>query len=102
MDLYNIAKVRGFIIRIAKKHTVVINRNQFQAIKDLDHKIIIEKQREINSSKAEVIETMIEWMTLQRVYVYDKEKEMCRLCGKLDCNFAVHAIEGQVIHLAEL
>ena len=92
-----------------RKLTVVIDPNQFQAINYFDNQEIIEtvysqfeKQGEINIEKEEAFEKLKERMTLKPVYVYDQEKDMYRLCGKLECDYAINAINGEMVHLNDI
>lgn len=92
-----------------RKLTVVIDPNHFQAINYFDNQEIIEtvysqfeKQGEINIEKEEAFEKLKERMTLKPVYVYDQEKDMYRLCGKLECDYAINAINGEMVHLNDI
>ncbi len=43
-----------------------------------------------------------EMLELKPYYVYDYEQKQYVLCGKIDCQYGVHAASGEVVALDDL
>ncbi|OEH56102.1 hypothetical protein AQ616_00870 [Oceanobacillus sp. E9] len=50
-------------------------------------------------TETEAIEKLLPNVDISPVYVYDKSTSRYRLCGKLDSNFGIHAVTGEIVSL---
>ena len=62
----------------------------------------LEEAEEIKVAKEEAFEKLKDFFELTPYYVYDFEKGNYVLCGKLDCQYAVKANNGEVVELNKL
>lgn len=53
-------------------------------------------------AQEEAFAKLREHLELEPVYVFDRDKNMYIMCGKLDCAFAVDAVTGEVISLSTI
>lgn len=57
---------------------------------------------EIKVTKEKAFEQLKDFIQLTPYYVYDFEEGYYVLCGKLDCQYAVKACNGEIVELSEL
>ncbi|MEN0647684.1 hypothetical protein NSQ82_01275 [Caldifermentibacillus hisashii] len=91
-----------------RKLEIIIDANRFQVVNYLDTEMMLQtfdqfqKPDKVTVTKEEAFEKIKELFELKPVYVYDFEQKQYVLCGKLDCQYGVHAASGEVILLDEL
>lgn len=91
-----------------RKLNIIIDANRFQVVNYLDNEMMLQifdqfqAPDEVTVTKEEAFEKIKELFELKPVYVYDFEQDQYVLCGKLDCQYGVHAADGEVILLDEL
>ena len=61
-----------------------------------------QKPEKTSISKEEAYEKIRTQIELTPVYVYDFDQKKYILCGKIDCQYGVHAASGDVISLDDL
>lgn len=90
------------------KLVIMIDANSLQAINYLDNQFMLDSLNEYKASekvtvtKDEAFEKLKNLFELKPMYVYDVNQEQYVLCGKLDCDYAVNAANGEVIVLDDL
>ncbi|MCG7407394.1 hypothetical protein MH117_08170 [Paenibacillus sp. ACRRX] len=61
-----------------------------------------ESAEDVKVSHEEAFSKLKDLIELSPVYVYDATQKKYILCGKLDCHFGVHAVNGEVMSLDDL
>ena len=85
-----------------------IDAETYQVLNYMDNKSFLEmymeleEAEEIKVAKEEAFEKLKDFIELTPYYVFDFEQGYYVLCGKLDCQYAVKANNGEVIELNEL
>ncbi|MEK5255514.1 hypothetical protein NST74_18770 [Paenibacillus sp. FSL F4-0125] len=91
-----------------RKLLLFIDANLYKVINYMDNKPLLDtfdefqSEGEIAVSHNEAYTKLKEWLELSPVYVYDPGQKKYVLCGKLDCNYAVKATNGDVVELGSL
>lgn len=91
-----------------RKLTIMIRVNSLQVANYIDNQMMLEMfdefkaSGEILISREEAYSKLKEKYDLKPVYVYDFDQKQYVLCGKIDCQFAVHASTGEILPLDEL
>ncbi|WP_117170292.1 hypothetical protein [Paraliobacillus sediminis] len=92
-----------------RKLVIIIDAKSLQAVNYIDNKPLLEMYTDqfqapdkVTISKEEAFKKMEELFELKPYYVYDFEQKHYVLCGKLDCQYGVHAGSGEVISLSDL
>lgn len=91
-----------------RKVKLFIDSETFEVLNYMDNKPFLEtymdlkEAEEIQIAKEEAFEKLNDFITLTPYYVYDFEQGYYVLCGKLDCQYAVKANNGEVVDLSEL
>lgn len=91
-----------------RKINVMIESENLEAVNYMDNQMMLEMFDEFEEpekvviSKNEAYEKIKEKFELEPYYVYDFDHNQYVLCGKIDCQFAVHASTGKVLPLDEL
>jgi len=92
----------------ARKLLMFVNVERYEVVNYIDNKPMLssfdeyEKPGEIVVSREGAYHKLKDWITVTPVYVYDPERQKYRLCGKLDCQYAVNAVTGEVVALNSL
>lgn len=109
----------GYIQAILKPHhqddrlfqrniTVMIDANNYTVINYLDNQFFLDMFHDFTATKKitinrdEAYEKIRPFIGLKPIYVYDMKQKKYMLCGKIDCQFGVHATNGEVISLNDL
>lgn len=93
---------------IEHKITVVIDSETLDVLNYVDTESLLNMYDFLSPAntptltEAEAIEKLLPNVDISPVYVYDKFTSRYRLCGKLDSNFGIHAVTGEIISLDEL
>ncbi|MBU5267885.1 hypothetical protein [Virgibacillus proomii] len=91
-----------------RKVKLFIDSETYQVLNYMDNKpflkmyMELEEAEEIKVAKEEALEKLKDFVKLTPYYVYDFEQGYYVLCGKLDCQYAVKANNGEVVELNEL
>lgn len=91
-----------------RKIQVFINPESFQVENYIDNKELLQtfndfqKEDAIRITKEQAFEKLKQFVELTPTYVYDVTQNQYVLCGKLDCQYAVNATNGEVVLLDEL
>lgn len=91
-----------------RKIQVFINPESFQVENYIDNKELLQtfndfqKEGAINITKEQAYAKLSNYFELTPTYVYDATQNQYVLCGKLDCQYAVNATNGEVVLLSEL
>ncbi|MGN7479861.1 hypothetical protein ACTHOQ_18750, partial [Solibacillus silvestris] len=91
-----------------RKLKLFIDAETYQVLNFMDNKPFLEmymgleKTDEIKVVKEEAFEKLKDFIELTPYYVFDREQGCYVLCGKLDCQYAVKASNGEVVELNEL
>jgi hypothetical protein len=91
-----------------RKINVMIDSESLQVVNYMDNQMMLEMFDEFEEpekviiSKNEAYEKIKGKFELEPYYVYDFDQNQYLLCGKIDCQFAVHASTGEVLPLDEL
>ncbi|MFS0750190.1 hypothetical protein [Oceanobacillus sp. 1P07AA] len=93
---------------IEHKITVVIDSETFHVLNYVDTEELLKMYDFLNSADTPVLteakasEKLLPNVDISPIYVYDNATSRYRLCGKLDSNFGVHAVTGELISLDKL
>lgn len=91
-----------------RKMKVMIDATSFQAVNYMDSKPMLEifeqfqAPDQVTITKEEAYEKLKELFELKPYYVYNFEQKQYVLCGKLDCQYGVHAGSGKVFLLDDM
>ncbi|WP_078382049.1 hypothetical protein [Sutcliffiella halmapala] len=91
-----------------RKLMIMIDARSLQAVNYMDNKPMLEIYNQFQApdkltiTKEEAYGKIKELFELKPIYVYDFEEKQYVLCGKLDCQYGVHAGSGEVILLDDL
>ncbi|MFD1065125.1 hypothetical protein [Oceanobacillus locisalsi] len=91
-----------------RKLTVIIDAASCRAVNYVDNKSMLDMFDQFQAAdravigKEEAYEKLKELYELKPYYVYDFEQKQYILCGKLDCQYGVHASDGEIIALNDL
>lgn len=91
-----------------RKMNVMIDATSLQAINYMDNKPMLEMfdqfaaPDKVTITKDEAFGKIKELFELKPYYVYDFEQKQYVLCGKLDCQYGVNAVNGEVVSLDDL
>ena len=91
-----------------RKVKLFIDAETYQVLNYMDNKSFLEmymeleEAEEIKVAKEEAFEKLKDFIELTPYYVFDFEQGYYVLCGKLDCQYAVKANNGEVVELNEL
>lgn len=92
-----------------RKMMLFIDAKTYEVLNYMDNKLLLEEMykemkeaEEVNITQDEAFEKLKNFIELTPYYVYDFEKGHYVLCGKLDCEYAVKANNGQVVELKDL
>lgn len=116
--LKNLYREKGYLLATLKakqqsnhvfqrKIKVFIHPKTFEVVNYIDNQEILKDfddfhiTSEIQCTKEEAIEKLKSFFELQPTYVFDHKQKQYILCGKLDCQYGVNAITGEVTLLNE-
>ena len=91
-----------------RKMKLFIDAETYQVLNYMDNESFLEmymeleEAEEIKVAKEESFEKLKDFIELTPYYVFDFEQGYYVLCGKLDCQYAVKANNGEVVELNEL
>lgn len=91
-----------------RKLVVMIDSKYLKVLNYIDNQPFIEMFNNYEPTDTIIIEKMSAYerlmhlIELKPVYVYDRKSQNFILCGKLDCQFGIHASTGEIISLNEL
>ncbi|WP_139997547.1 hypothetical protein [Paenibacillus paridis] len=91
-----------------RKLLIMMDRERHQVLNYLDNESLLDTLDEFQASetitlnKAEALVRLKERIYLTPYYVYHVELQKYILCGKLDCDEAVHASSGKIMALRDL
>ena len=91
-----------------RKVKLFIDAETYQVLNYMDNEpflemyMELEEAEEIKVAKEESFEKLKDYIELTPYYVFDFEQGYYVLCGKLDCQYAVNANNGEVVELNEL
>ncbi|KRG12166.1 hypothetical protein [Lederbergia galactosidilytica] len=91
-----------------RKMKLFIDSETYEVLNYMDNKpflkeyMELKEAEEIKVTKEEAFEKIKEFIELTPYYVYDFGQGYYVLCGKLDCQYAVKANNGEVVELSEL
>lgn len=91
-----------------RKVKLFIDAETYQVLNYMDNEpfleiyMELEEPEEIKVAKEEAFEKLKDFIELTPYYVFDFEQGYYVLCGKLDCQYAVKANNGEVVELNEL
>ncbi|MDQ0340513.1 hypothetical protein J2S00_003328 [Caldalkalibacillus uzonensis] len=105
---------RGYILATLKRSKqdnrlfqsklfVFLDPTNFQAVNYMDNKTLLEvfqhfeQPQSVTLNKNAAYEKIRAMITLTPVYVFDFEQNQYILCGKVDCQYGVHAVNGEVV-----
>lgn len=90
------------------KMLVILDKDNYTVLNYMDNRSFLSDDQELQAAPPitvehgaafEKIKPLIE---LKPVYVYDFEQKKYILCGKIDCQYGVHAATGEIVSLLEL
>lgn len=90
-----------------RKINIAIDKNHLQVVNFIDNDIFLEMFADyapadkVNISKEEAFQELKFYITITPTYVYDSLLESYILCGKMDCDYALHAVTGEILLLDE-
>lgn len=93
---------------INRKITIILDAATLQPVNHVDNVALLEtfqvfkEAKEAKLSLAEAFNTLFQYVEITPVYVYNKTEDMYKLCGKIDCDYAIDATTGELITLDEL
>src|SRR5690625_277502 len=93
---------------IRRKLTIMIDPDRFEVLNFADNKMFLEMFDEFQPPAKATIkqenayEKLKEYIELDPCYVYDFEQMEYILCGKLDCQYGLDALTGEMIVLDDL
>ncbi|WP_087973735.1 hypothetical protein [Oceanobacillus rekensis] len=93
---------------IDRKIKLIIDEKDYNAMNFIDNHPILnlfknfEKAEQPKLSKEEAFKKLREHIEFTPVYVFDKKQNRYILCGKIDCEYGVNAVTGEVVLLNEL
>ncbi|MGJ9458303.1 hypothetical protein [Oceanobacillus sp. CF4.6] len=93
---------------IDRKIKLIIDEKNYQPVNYTDNSIILdmfehfEKAEDPKLTKEEAFEKLREHIEITPVYVFDKRQNRYILCGKIDCEYGVNAVTGDVVLLNEI
>src|SRR5699024_9783584 len=85
-----------------RKLTIMIDPDSFEVLNYVDNQMFLEMfddfqpATKVMINKEEAYEKIKDDIELNPYYVYDFEKKEYILCGKLDCQYGVNAVTGEV------
>ncbi|WP_407270467.1 hypothetical protein [Radiobacillus sp. PE A8.2] len=91
-----------------RKIKILIDAKSLKAINYIDNQLMIEIFEQFQTSEQAIItideayEKIKGLLQLKPYYVYDFDHKQYILCGKLDCQYGIHAENGRVINLDDL
>ncbi|WP_080875480.1 hypothetical protein [Oceanobacillus timonensis] len=91
-----------------RKLTVIIDAASCRAVNYVDNKSMLDMFDQFQAAEKPVIDKEEAYQKLKTLYelkpyyVYDFEQKQYILCGKIDCQYGVHASSGEVIALNEV
>jgi hypothetical protein len=91
-----------------RKLTIMVDALTFEPRKYIDNQMMLDMFEgyqapgETKVDKDEAFKKLRPYFFLKPVYVYDNEKKMYILCGKLDCHHGVDAETGEVVLLDDI
>lgn len=91
-----------------RKLTVYIDQQSFKIVNYIDNKFMLDvfadyrKPERPIVTKENAYEQLTERITVEPVYVFDPDYNKYILCGKLDCQYGLDAVSGDIIHLDHL
>ncbi|SFQ33659.1 hypothetical protein [Salibacterium halotolerans] len=117
--LHTINREKGYLLTILKpsnpdrwvfagKIKVFLHPDSLQVVNYIDNKLLrdmyshYEKPEKTTIRKEEAYEKIKQHITVTPVYIYDEQQRRYVLCGKLDCDYGVHAADGSVFLLDDL
>jgi len=91
-----------------RKLTVVLNREQCKVIHYIDNHDLFDlfhhfqKAESAVLTQEEAFQKLREYVMVTPQYVYNNVQKSYILCGKVDCDYGVHAVTGEIIPLDDL
>lgn len=91
-----------------RKINVMLNPSTLQPVNHIDNEALLETFQEFTEAEEaklsleEAFKALHQYIEITPVYVYDKNKDTYKLCGKVDCDYAINATTGELITLDEL
>ncbi|WP_010648520.1 hypothetical protein [Oceanobacillus massiliensis] len=93
---------------IDRKIKLIIDEEKYEAIYFVDNQVILEMFKDFETAdrpqitEDEAFEKLRPHIEITPVYVYDKKQKRYILCGKIDCEYGVDAVSGEIVVLDEL
>ncbi|MFD1361379.1 hypothetical protein [Lentibacillus salinarum] len=90
------------------KVKLLIERNTLTAVNYIDQARLYEMFQQFAAagepvvSQREAFEVLREYVDAEPVYVYDTSRDRYIMCGKIDCDYSVNAVTGEVMALNEM
>jgi hypothetical protein len=91
-----------------RKIKIMMDAKRLKVLNYIDNKLMLatfdefEEAEKVSILKEEAYEKVQHLLELKPYYVYDFEQKQYILCGKLDCQYGVDAINGEVVRLEDL
>lgn len=108
-SIYAVVKSKVQTANIFKrKILVMIDKDSFEPLNYMDTSSMMEmydafdQAGEVMISKKQALKKIHKHLELKPIYVYNHQQNAYVLCGMLDCQYAVNAVNGKVVPLADL
>ncbi|MBH5317543.1 hypothetical protein I6N90_06895 [Paenibacillus sp. GSMTC-2017] len=93
---------------LKRKLQIIMDSSSFEVVNTMDSEFFLKMFEGYESAVPVVVEheeayaKLIDHMVIEPAYVYDNVSGKYRLCGRVDCNYCVDAITGEVVELNSL
>lgn len=93
---------------INRKLTIILDGQTFEPVNHVDNDLLLETFKHFEKAVPaeitieEAFEKLYRAIELTPVYVYDKESEQYKLCGKVDSELAIDAETGELLNMESL
>lgn len=93
---------------IDRKIKLIIDGKDYKPMNYVDNRAILDMFDDLENaevpqlSKEEAFDKLYEHIEITPVYVFDKKQNHYILCGKIDCEYGVDAVTGEILLLDEL
>lgn len=93
---------------LQRKLRLIIDSERYIAINYVDNNLLFDMFKHFHSAETpailanEAFEKIREHIEITPVYVFDNEMHGYILCGKIDCDYSVNAVNGEFVLLDEL
>ncbi|MGY0693399.1 hypothetical protein ACW2QC_11485 [Virgibacillus sp. FSP13] len=92
---------------LQRKLRLIISSEHYKVLNYIDNNVIFDMFKQFQAAetasitKDEAYQKLRSYIEVTPVYVYDKEANSYILCGKIDCNYGVNAVNGELVLLDE-